>query len=124
MTPKIPLQTLAGFKEFQTKDLIPNEPQYPRGGMKERRARCFALCGGSKACPDLFEGSFLDLFSIFYCFFIGLHGLSAEGRFGIGAFCFKTKDTSHSRGDEREKTNYHSYNNFLHFVQDDTCTIL
>ena len=70
-------------------------------GIKERRAGSFTLGGGSKACPDLFEGSFLDLFSIFYCFFIGLHGLSAEGRFGIGAFCFKTKDTSHSRGYER-----------------------
>jgi len=42
MTPKIPLQTLAGFKEFQTKDLIPNEPQYTSGGMKERRARSMA----------------------------------------------------------------------------------
>ena len=29
--------------------------------------------------------------------------VSAQGRFGIGAFCFKTKDTSHYRGDEREK---------------------
>jgi hypothetical protein len=29
--------------------------------MKERRARCFALCGGSKACPDLQEGSFLEV---------------------------------------------------------------
>ena len=27
--------------------------------------------------------------------------VSAQGRFGIGAFCFKTKDTSHSRGYER-----------------------
>ena len=27
--------------------------------------------------------------------------VSAQGRFGIGAFCFKTKDTSHSRGNER-----------------------
>jgi hypothetical protein len=58
----------AGFKEFQTKKQILNEAEYPRGGMKERRARCFALGGGSKACPDLFEGSFLDLLSIFYCF--------------------------------------------------------
>ena len=29
--------------------------------MKERRAGCFAFGGGSKACPDLFEGSFLEL---------------------------------------------------------------
>ena len=27
--------------------------------------------------------------------------VSAQGRFGIGAFCFKTKDTSHPRGYER-----------------------
>jgi len=62
--------------------------------MKERRARCFALCGGSKACPDLFEGSFLEVTQYFLLFFIGLRGLSAEGHFGIGAFCFKTKDTN------------------------------
>ena len=68
MTPKIPVQIIAVFKDFRTKDLIPIELQYPRGGMKERRARCFALCGGSKACPDLFEGSFLDLLSIFIVF--------------------------------------------------------
>jgi len=30
--------------------------------------------------------------------------VSAQGRFGIGAFCFKTKDTSHPRGNERETT--------------------
>jgi hypothetical protein len=29
--------------------------------------------------------------------------VSAQGRFGIGAFCFKTKDTSHPRGNERVK---------------------
>ncbi len=68
--------------------------------MKERRAGSFALCGGSKACPDLFEGSFLDLFSVFYCF-LYVFMVSAQGRFGIGAFCFKTKDTSHPRGNER-----------------------
>ena len=69
MTPKIPVQITAGLKEIRIKDLILNEPQYPSGGMKERRAGSFALGGGSKACPDLFEGSFLDLLSVFYCFF-------------------------------------------------------
>ena len=88
--------------------------------MKERRARCFALCGGSKACPDLFEGSFLDLLSIFY-YFLKVFVVSAQGRFGIGAFCFKTKDTSHSRGDEREKQIPIHKTKFLHSVQDDTC---
>ena len=60
-------------------------------------------CGvEAKPAPTFKRGHFLKLLSIFYCFFIGLRGLSAEVRFGIGAFCFKTKDTSHSRGDERE----------------------
>ena len=68
MTSKIPAQITAGLKEIRIKDLILNEPQYPSGGMKERRAGCFALCGGSKACPDLFEGSFLDVIQYFYCF--------------------------------------------------------
>ena len=54
MTPKIPVQITAGLKEIRIKDLILNEPQYPSGGMKERRAGSFALGGGSKACPDLF----------------------------------------------------------------------
>ena len=47
--------------------------------------------------------------------------VSAQGRFGIGAFCFKTKDTSHPRGDEREKQSNLNKTKFLHFVQDDTC---
>ena len=68
--------------------------------------------------------SFLKLLSIFYCFFIGLRGLSAEVRFGIGAFCFKTKDTSHPRGDERGKQIPLHKTKFLHFVQDDTCTAI
>ncbi len=46
--------------------------------MKERRAGSFALGGGSKACPDLFEGSFLDVTQYFLLFFKGLHGLSAR----------------------------------------------
>jgi hypothetical protein len=29
-----------------------------------------------------------------FYFFIGIHGLGAEGRFGIGGFCLKTKDTN------------------------------
>ena len=100
MTPKIPVQIIVVFKDFRTKDLIINELQYPSVGMKERRARCFALGGGSKACPDLFEGSFLEVTQYFYCF-LKVFVVSAQGRFGIGAFCFKTKDTSHSRGYER-----------------------
>ena len=47
--------------------------------------------------------------------------VSAQGRFGIGAFCFKTKDTSHPRGDERVKQIPLHKTKFLHFVQDDTC---
>ena len=42
MTPKIPVQITAGLKEIRIKDLIINEPQYPSGGMKERRAGSFA----------------------------------------------------------------------------------
>jgi hypothetical protein len=42
MTPKIPIQSEAGFKEFQTKDLILNEALYPRTGKKERQARSLA----------------------------------------------------------------------------------
>ena len=47
--------------------------------------------------------------------------VSAQGRFGIGAFCFKTKDTSHSRGNEREKQTIIHTTKFLYSVQDDTC---
>ena len=47
--------------------------------------------------------------------------VSAQRRFGIGAFCFKTKDTSHPHGDEREKQSNLNKTKFLHFVQDDTC---
>jgi len=42
MTSKIPVQITAGLKEILIKDLIKNELQYPRGGMKERRAGCMA----------------------------------------------------------------------------------
>ena len=42
MTSKIPVQITAGLKELRIKDLILNEPQYPSGGMKERRAGSFA----------------------------------------------------------------------------------
>jgi len=42
MTPKIPIQFIAGFKEFRNKDQIQNEAQYPCGWMKERRAGSMA----------------------------------------------------------------------------------
>ena len=91
MTPKIPVQITAGLKEIRIKDLILNEPQYPSGGMKERRARCFALCGGSKACPDLFEGSFLEVIQCFLLFFLGLHGLSARALRHLDTFSSRKK---------------------------------
>jgi hypothetical protein len=47
MTTKIPVQSEAELKEFQNKKEIQNVLQYPCGWMKERRARCFALGGGS-----------------------------------------------------------------------------
>jgi hypothetical protein len=45
--------------------IIPIEAEYPSGGMKERRARSFALGGGSEACPDLHSGFFLDVLDTF-----------------------------------------------------------
>jgi hypothetical protein len=42
MKPKIVLQLEAGLKEFQIRDQIENELQYPSGWMKERRAGSMA----------------------------------------------------------------------------------
>jgi hypothetical protein len=64
----------------------------------------------AKPAPTFKRGHFLKLLSIFYCFFIGLRGLSAEVRFGIGAFCFKTKDTNYIC--QRQKPNFHEITNF------------
>ena len=66
---------------------------------------------------------FLEVNQYFYCF-LQVFVVSAQGRFGIGAFCFKTKDTSHPRGDEREKQSNLNKTKFLHSVQDDTCTAI
>jgi hypothetical protein len=59
---------------------------------------------GAKPVPLFVRGSFLMLLRIFYCFFRGLRGLTAEGRFGIGYFFIKEKvSKSHC---QRQKTNY------------------
>jgi hypothetical protein len=65
----------------------------------------------AKPAPTFLRGHFLKLLSIFYCFFIGLRGLSAEVRFGIGAFCFKTKDTNNFC--QRQRPNFHQITNSL-----------
>ena len=64
--------------------------------------------------------SFLKYSGFFYCF-LEVFVVSAQRRFGIGAFCFKTKDTSHPRGNERVKQSNIHTTMFLHAVQDDTC---
>ena len=73
-------------------------------GWKNGGPGVLPLGGVSKACPDLFEGSFLNVTQYFYCF-LKVFMVSAQGRFGIGAFCFKTKDTR-PRGYERENNKF------------------
>ena len=59
--------------------------------------------GLKQSLPRPFWGVVSWCYSVFFIVFLEVFMVSAQGRFGIGAFCFKTKDTSHSRGYEREK---------------------